>query len=76
MTISAIPKCGSERRRQRPWSGLPRPLSSECSQGLALLAGLRDRLLNHVLGLLEADPAVAGVAMVGSLGRGEEDRSR
>lgn len=26
-----------------------------------------------MLGLLEADPAVAGVTMVGSLGRGEED---
>jgi hypothetical protein len=42
-------------------------------QGPALLARLRDRLLDEVLGLLEADPAVAGVALVGSLGRGEED---
>jgi hypothetical protein len=41
--------------------------------GPALLAGLRDRLLDQVLALLEADPAVAGVALVGSLGRGEED---
>ncbi len=38
-----------------------------------MLAGLRDRLLGQVLGLLEADPAVGGVALVGSLGRGEED---
>jgi hypothetical protein len=41
--------------------------------GPPLLARLRDRLLGHVLGLLEADLAVDGVAMVGSLGRGEED---
>lgn len=41
--------------------------------GPALLARLRERLLDHVLGLLEADPAVDGVALVGSLGRGEED---
>jgi hypothetical protein len=38
-----------------------------------VLARLRDRLLGRLLGLLEADPAVAGVALVGSLGRGEED---
>jgi Nucleotidyltransferase domain len=38
-----------------------------------VLAGLRDRLLGQVLGLLEADPAVDGVALVGSLGRGDED---
>ena len=47
--------------------------SSGAPQGPALLARLRDRLLDHVLGLLEADPAVTGVALVGSLGRGEED---
>ena len=41
--------------------------------GPAVLAGLRDRLLDEVLGLLAADPAVDGVALVGSLGRGEED---
>jgi len=41
--------------------------------GSALLAELRDRLLDQVLGLLEADPEVGGVALVGSLGRGEED---
>jgi hypothetical protein len=41
--------------------------------GPALLGRLRDRLLDHVLGLLEADPAVVGVALVGSLGRREED---
>ena len=42
-------------------------------EGPALLATLRDRLLDQVLGLLEADLAVAGVALVGSLGRGEGD---
>jgi len=42
-------------------------------QGPALLAALRDRLLDQVLGLLDADPAVTGVALVGSLGRCEED---
>ena len=42
-------------------------------EGPALLARLRDRLLGQVLGLLEADLAVDGVALVGSLGRGEED---
>jgi hypothetical protein len=47
--------------------------STEAPEGPALLARLRDRLLDQVLGLLEADPAVAGVALVGSLGRGEED---
>jgi hypothetical protein len=51
-----------------------RPASSaEALEGPALLARLRDRLLDQVLGLLEADPAVDGVALVGSLGRGEED---
>jgi hypothetical protein len=42
-------------------------------EGPALLARLRDRLLGQVLGLLEADLAVDGVALVGSLGRGEAD---
>jgi hypothetical protein len=42
-------------------------------EGPALLARLRDRLLDQLLGRLEADPAVDGVALVGSLGRGEED---
>jgi Nucleotidyltransferase domain len=42
-------------------------------EGPALLGRLRDRLLGQMLGLLEADLAVAGVALVGSLGRGEED---
>jgi hypothetical protein len=42
-------------------------------EGPALLVRLRDRLLDQVLGLLEADLAVAGVALVGSLGRREED---
>jgi len=41
--------------------------------GPPLLAELRDRLLVQLLGLLEADVAVDGVALVGSLGRGEED---
>jgi hypothetical protein len=47
--------------------------STGAPEGPALLARLRDRLLGQVLGLLEADPAVDGVALVGSLGRGEED---
>jgi hypothetical protein len=47
--------------------------SAGVPQGPPLLAGLRDRLFDEVLALLEADPAVAGVALVGSLGRGEED---
>jgi hypothetical protein len=42
-------------------------------EGPALLGRLRDGLLDQALGLLEADPAVDGVALVGSLGRGEED---
>src|SRR3984957_12476162 len=46
---------------------------SGAPEGPAVLPRLRDRLLDEVLGLLEADPAVAGVALVGSLGRGEED---
>jgi hypothetical protein len=41
--------------------------------GPALLGDLRDDLLDQVLGLLQADLAVAGVALVGSLGRGEAD---
>jgi hypothetical protein len=47
--------------------------SPRVPDGPALLAGLRDRLLDQVLGLLQADPAVAGVALVGSVGRGQED---
>lgn len=43
------------------------------ASGPALLGGLRDNLLDQVLGLLEADPAVEGVALVGSLGCGEVD---
>jgi hypothetical protein len=42
-------------------------------EGPPLLAELRDRLLGQLLGLLEADAAIDGVALVGSLGRGEED---
>jgi hypothetical protein len=41
--------------------------------GPALLGELRGRLLDQVLGLLEADPAVEAVALIGSLGRGEAD---
>jgi len=47
--------------------------SAGAPEGPALLAGLRDRLLDQVLALLRADPAVDGVALVGSLGRGGED---
>jgi Nucleotidyltransferase domain len=46
---------------------------SGAPEGPAVLPRLRDRLLDEVLGLLAADPAVAGVALVGSLGRGQED---
>lgn len=45
----------------------------QAAAGPELLARLRDRLLSQLLGLLEADPAVGAVALVGSLGRGEED---
>ena len=47
--------------------------STGAPEGPALLARLRDRLLDQLLALLEADPAVDGVALVGSLGRGDED---
>jgi len=50
-----------------------RARSTGTPEGPTLLARLRDRLLDQVLELLEADPAVDGVALVGSLGRGEED---
>jgi hypothetical protein len=43
------------------------------TSGPALLGELRDRLLGQVLGLLKADPVVGGVALIGSLGRGEAD---
>jgi hypothetical protein len=43
------------------------------ASGPALLGELRDALFDHVLGLLRADPAVDGVAVIGSLGRGEAD---
>jgi len=45
----------------------------QTTSGPAFLGKLRDRLLDQVLGLLEADPAVDGVALIGSLGRGEAD---
>jgi len=43
------------------------------TSGPAFLGELRDRLLDQVLGLLQADSAVDGVALIGSLGRGEAD---
>jgi predicted nucleotidyltransferase len=43
------------------------------TSGPALLGQLRDSLLDQVLGLLEADRVVEGVALIGSLGRGEAD---
>jgi len=43
------------------------------TSGPAFLGELRDRLLDEVTGLLRADPAVQGAALVGSLGRGEAD---
>jgi hypothetical protein len=43
------------------------------TSGPAFLGELRDRLLGEVLGLLKADPVVGGVALIGSLGRGEAD---
>jgi predicted nucleotidyltransferase len=45
----------------------------QVTSGPTFLGELRDRLLDQVLGLLEADPVVDGVALVGSLGRGEAD---
>jgi hypothetical protein len=45
----------------------------QMASGPTFLGELRDRLLDQVLGLLKADPVVAGVALVGSLGRGEAD---
>jgi hypothetical protein len=43
------------------------------TSGPAFLGELRDRLLDQVLGMLEADPVVGGVALIGSLGRGQAD---
>jgi hypothetical protein len=43
------------------------------TSGPAFLGELRDSLLDQVLGLLKADPVVGGVALIGSLGRGEAD---
>jgi Nucleotidyltransferase domain len=43
------------------------------TSGPAFLGELRDCLFDEVIGLLQADPAVEGVALVGSLGRGTAD---
>jgi hypothetical protein len=43
------------------------------TSGPACLGRLRDDLLDQLLDLLKADPAVDGVALVGSFGRGDAD---
>ncbi len=43
------------------------------TSGPPFLGQLRDRLLTQVLGQLATDPVVDGVALIGSLGRGEAD---
>jgi hypothetical protein len=43
------------------------------ASGPPFLGELRDCLLDQVLGLLKADTAVDGAALIGSLGRGEAD---
>ena len=43
------------------------------TSGPPFLGELRDRLLDQVLGQLEADPVVDAVVLIGSLGRGEAD---
>ncbi|HTZ22489.1 MAG TPA: nucleotidyltransferase domain-containing protein [Streptosporangiaceae bacterium] len=43
------------------------------TSGPPFLGELRDRLLTQMLGQLAADPVVDGVALIGSLGRGEAD---
>jgi hypothetical protein len=43
------------------------------TSGPPFLGELRDRLLTQMLGQLAADPAVDGVALIGSLGRGDAD---
>ena len=45
----------------------------QLTSGPSFLGDLRDRLLDQVLGLLKADTDVGGVALIGSLGRGEAD---
>ena len=45
----------------------------QAASGPSFLGELRDCLLDQVLGSLKADPAVAGAALIGSLGRGEAD---
>jgi hypothetical protein len=43
------------------------------TSGPPFLGELRDRLLTQILGKLAADPDVDGVALIGSLGRGDAD---
>jgi predicted nucleotidyltransferase len=43
------------------------------TSGPAFLGRLRDQLLDQVLELLKADPDIEGVALIGSLGRGDAD---
>src|ERR1700751_6002361 len=43
------------------------------TSGPTFLGRLHDRLLDQVLESLKADPVVEGVALIGSLGRGEAD---
>ena len=43
------------------------------TSGPARLGLLRDALLEQVLGLLKAHPAVEGAPLVGSFGRGDAD---
>jgi predicted nucleotidyltransferase len=45
----------------------------QMTSGPTFLGDLRDRLLDQVLGLLKTDTVVDGVALIGSLGRGEAD---
>jgi hypothetical protein len=45
----------------------------QVTSGPPFLGGLRDCLLDQLLGLLQADPVVDGVALIGSLGCGQAD---
>jgi Nucleotidyltransferase domain len=57
----------------RPRDNRGREEDRQITSGPAFLGQLRDRLLDQVLGQLKADPSVDGVALIGSLGRGEAD---